>query len=705
MSAYRNIYMDGKKSLENFSQFRVPTYEEWRDITEKSLKGVSFEKKLLTHTYEGITLQPMYQEKDIADLKFTNSIPGAAPFIRGTDYILKEKAWEVCQELTVSTPKAFNEVAKHDLSRGQTALNIVLDTPTKSGVDANENAGDQGLSISSVQDLKEALAGINLSEIPLHINAGANALPFFAQLMATIKDNEQSTQTEDLTGCIGMDPLGELVANGSIPYSLESCYNAMADIIFWSKDNAPNLQTVIVDSSPYHNGGSNAVQEIAFSLATGVEYLQQLIDRGIAIDKAATSIRFVFSVGSDYFTEISKLRAVRVLWSKIVAAFGGKEQGQKMYIHARTSAWTKTKYDPYVNMLRDTTEAFSAGVGGANSIHVSPFDEPLQKATAFSRRIARNTSIILQEEAHVGKTTDPAGGSWYVEFLTDELAKKAWELFQQVEETGGITASLKLGNPQQQISDIKEKRWGNLDIRKDVFVGTNMYSNMTEKPVDVKPEDDSEFIQAHIKKVASYGHKTVTLSKDNATAQAITEATAGATLADIATALGQGSGDTEVQAIHATRATARFEELRQVTEEYIRTNGQAPKVFLANLGSVPSHKARADFATGFMEVASFEVISNNGFGSAEEAAKAALESGAEFTVICGKDESYAEHLVPLAKAIKAGNQDVTILLAGKPSEENEKAFREAGISDFIHVRSNCYEVLRKLQVEKGVVQG
>lgn len=692
--------MEQNKVLQEFSQFKIPTYEEWREVTEKSLKGASFEKKLLTHTYEGITLQPMYQRSDIEDLQFVNSLPGEAPFLRSTKKIQTERAWEISQELDISTPKAFNEVALHDLERGLTVLNIVLDRVTKNGTNPtnNEDVGKEGLNISSLKDVETALKNIDLEKVPVHIHAGANSLPLLAQFLAYVQKNNTN-----ISGCIGMDPIGELVTNGSLPYPLAKCYETMADITFWANENMPNLQTIIVDGSPYHNGGSNAVQELAFALATAVEYLNQLTDRGISVDKAASSIRFVFSVGSDYFMEIAKLRAARILWSKIVEAFGGKEEGQKMYIHARTSSWTKTKYDPYVNMLRGTSEAFAAAVGGSDSIHVSPFDEAIQKSTSFSRRIARNASIILQEEAQIGKTIDPAGGSWYVEKLTDEVATKTWELFQNVEERGGIIECLKEGYPQQLVGEIREQRWNNLNVRKDIFVGTNMYPNVDEKPIDMKREDDSALIEEHMKEVSAYKNVEVQFSEDSLTKQAIAAALDGATVANIASALKADGDDVKVEPIIATRATVKFEELREATEKYVEKTGARPKVFLANLGPIPSHKARSDFAAGFVEVASFEAIRNDGFQNVEDAVQGAIDSGAEITVICGNDESYKQYAADLAKSLKEKNSKMTILLAGKPSAVDEEAYRSAGIDDFIHLRANCYEILRKLQVEKGVI--
>ncbi len=700
--------MGDKKALEPFWEFPIPSYDEWREVTEKSLKGASFEKKLVTKTYEGIALQPMYQQKDAQDLPFIDSLPGQNPFLRGAGVVpTKDKAWEISQELTVSTPKEFNLAAKHDLSRGQTALHIVLDEVTKKRLpieDAKGLVGQLGLNVATVEDMQVAIEDIDLANTPVHIHTGVNSVPVLAILLGALQKN--NIEVSKLNGVVGMDPIGQLVENGTIDTALEECYNVMADVVKWSKENTPALQTVLVEGTPYHNGGSSAVEELAFSLATGVEYLQALTSRGVSIQDAAKSIRFVFSVGSDYFMEIGKIRAARILWSKIVTAFGGEESDGQLYIHARTSSWTKTKYDPYVNMLRSTSEAFAAAVGGANSIHVSPFDEPIQKSTAFSRRIARNISIILQEESHIGKTVDPAGGSWYIEVLTNELAEKAWALFQKVEMTGGIVTALHSGLPQQEVADTKANRLKNIEQRKDIFVGTNMYANTTEKTIDVLPEDDSAYIEKHVAEKLKAGATTVQFTNEtNVVDQAIQFAVNGATVAELATGLGQTEVALAIEPIVPSRGAEKFEEIRQASETYAKEQGESVKVFLANLGPIPSHKARADFTAGFFEVGSFEVLRNNGFMTSSEAAQAAIDSKASVVVICGKDESYQEQAADIIKAIKQENEEVTVMIAGKPADEDEANYRNAGVDEFVHIRSNCYEVLRKLQVEKGVVKG
>ncbi|MBP3041854.1 acyl-CoA mutase large subunit family protein, partial [Bacillaceae bacterium Marseille-Q3522] len=531
--------MEFKKTFFENLNFDIPSYNQWKEKAEKSLNGESLEN-LITYTYEGISLQPMYRQKDIRNTTLTYSYPGFSPFTRGKE--VTNNGWEVNQEINIGTPNEFNKVAKYEISKGQTSLNIVIDNPTKNGFNADEfpeETGNKGLSISGVSDVVMLLKDINLTYIPIHIYAGVNSLPLFSLFIAALEKEDR--KVKHLKGCFGMDPFKELITNGSIRYDLSEIYDIMTEITKWTLEYAPDLQTILVHSDPYHNGGSSAVEELAFTLSTGVEYLYALTTRGMDVNKAAPKIRFVFSIGSNCFVEIAKLRAARTLWARIVEVFGGSSNAQKMYIHARTSLWTKTVFDPYVNILRASTEAFSAVVGGANSIHVSCFDEAIQKSTSFSRRIARNTSIILKDEAKMALTTDPGGGSWYIEVLTNEIAKKSWDIFKKIESMGGILSALKRGFPQKQVNETAEKRENNLALLKDIFVGTNMYINLKEEELDIKPFDESHAIEYHVKQVKSRGGLlTIGLkNKTNIITKLVDLAKSGANLSQIARITGR----------------------------------------------------------------------------------------------------------------------------------------------------------------------
>ncbi|MGG1659867.1 methylmalonyl-CoA mutase family protein [Brevibacillus sp. NRS-1366] len=700
-----------------FKEFSVPTYEQWRAAAEKSLKGASFDAKLLTKTYEGITLQPIYRKEDIEKIPLTDDMPGAAPYVRGTRSLAEQggRSWQVCQEILANTAEAFNQAALHDLARGQTMLNVVLDRASVHGLDPDEAApdevGDKGLSLFCREDVDTAFQGINLEEVPIFLQSGALGVPVLSMIIAHLEANGRDIGK--LRGCIGQDPVATLLTEGRLPFSLATAFEAMLQTTRWVSMNAPELKTILVSAEPYHNGGGNAVTELAFSLAAGVEYIQALLERGLSIDEIAPRMQFVYAIGSDVFMEIAKLRAAKMLWSSIVASYGGSPDSQKMTIHARTSAWTKTVLDPNVNLLRSTTEAFSAVLGGVDSLHVSAFDEAIRPANEFSRRIARNTQIILEQEAHLAKVADPAGGSWYVEWLTDALAEKAWELFLQTEKQGGLLSSLEANIPQQVIEQIAANKAENIAKRKARVVGTNMYANVSEQPAqhETLPEIHQERIAALGTHRASKEDSSFTLALQQAAVEAdhqvgaaVQAALVGATIGDITKALTQSDlKEMTLKPLRLHRAADAFESLRKNSDAYLEKTGSRPAVFLANLGPVSKHKARADFAAEFFAVGGFEVLREHQFASAEEAAQVASASGAAITVICAGDATYPELVPPLARALKHANPQMVVLVAGLPEPELLASFQAVGVDDCIHVRTNCYQMLRQLQERTGVI--
>jgi methylmalonyl-CoA mutase len=699
-----------------FREFPVSSYEEWRNAAEKALKGASFAKKLITKTYEGIDLQPIYQQNDIENLPHTDFLPGFTPYVRGTDLLgYTSRPWDVCQEIAYSTPEAFNEALRFDLKRGQNAVNLVLDRATRQGLDADqakaEAVGQGGISMGSLEDLQQALEGIDLEKTPIYIQADTMALPMVAFLVALAR--QQGKKTEKIKGCIGLDPLGVLAREGTLDQPLESAYEVMGKLTAWAIKNSPHLQTIIVQGHPYHDGGGSIVQELGFALATAVEYLRQMQNRGLAISAVSPRLRFAFSIGSNFFMEIARLRAARLLWAKIVKAFGGDEQAQKMALHGRTSNWNKTVYDPYVNMLRTTTEAFAGIVGGCNSLHVAPFDEIIRSPDEFSRRIARNTHTILRQECHIARTVDPAGGSWYVESLTDAVARRSWALFQEVERRGGMGKALEAGFPQAQIAEVAAQRASHIARRQDVFVGTNRYANLQEKPLEVAAVDTQKRQReraAHLEQYrnrADANRRKSALEKLGATGDyrveaAIEAAGSGATLGDMVQALQlREPAKTTIKPVCIHRGAQPFENLRRAAEDYSAQTGSRPTVFLANMGPVSQHKARADFTAGFMAVAGFEILSNRGFANPEQAAQAALESGAAIVAICSTDATYPELVAPLTEHLKQAKPEIIVLLAGYPADQVE-AHKAAGIDDFIYLGANCYEILSRLQKKLGV---
>lgn len=602
----------------NFDEFPIPSYEDWYAAAVDSLAGASFEKALTTTTYEGLTLQPIYRKEDAQQ----HTLPGQPPYTRGNHPTAL--LWSIAQAIPYTTPEAFNAALRSDLERGQDAINL------------------DGISFSSTDELASAFADIDLTRYPIITTTSTNALPFVKLLFEYL-----GPSVAELRGCIASDPLGEQARMGTFPTRISTVYDEMAELTNWTIEHAPNLKTIAVNADVYHNAGANAIQELAFAIAGGVEYIRQMLERGLTIDTITPRMQFTFALGSQFFTEVAKLRAARQLWSQVIEAFGGSEA--RMNIHTHTSAINKTVYDPYVNMLRTTIEAFAGAAGGTDRMQLAPFDETLRQPDEFSRRIARNQQLILQHEVGLSRTIDPAGGSYYVEYLTDWLARQSWVIFQEVEKQGGLFNGLQAGYVQEQIAQVAAQRIANIEKRKDVLVGINMYPNLTETPI------------------ASVGQP------------------------------GEIEA-TNIRSLRPIRLAEPYETLRQNAAAYHQRTGAKSYIFLANLGS---YRARADFTTGFFEVGGFEVINKGRFNSPEEAAQAALDSNASVVVICSTDDNYPQIVPPLVSQIKTHKPDMVVILAGYPQDQIE-VHRASGVDEFIHIRANCYEINRWLQQQIGV---
>ena len=709
-----------KKSadVENFpdvplDEFTPPTDEEWKAACEALLKGAPFEKKMFTKTYEGITFDPMYTRKHTEDILPKGVMPGMGDYLRGVDaagYI--GKPWGIAQACDETLPAENNELLRHEHDKGATIYHIVLDTASRTGVDARqaEAVGDTGTSVTTVEDMHVLLTGLDLAKFPLYVYAGANAVPLLALVAAARRASGEDMA--EVRGIVGADPIGALAADGKLPTSLDAHYDSLAAAARWATVNAPHLRTVFVRSDVYSNGGANDVQEVASVLATATAYLRALCERGLTIDEAASQIAFAFSMGANFFLQIAKLRAVRPLWAQIVGAFGGSAEAQKMRIHARPALFFKTIYDPYVNMLRNTTEIFSGVVGGIDSFESAPFDEPIRKGDEFSRRIARNVQIMLQEEFGLLQPIDPAGGSWAVETLTRQMKEKIWAEFQRIEKEGGIIAALRAGSLQESMAAVLAARFKNADLRRDRIVGNNMYPNMTETLLETRAEDTAALKAQRTADIDAYLSDIDVKHRDEALASlrqahsvdnAVEAALAGATIAELMTAVTEGNGAETVTAIAPHRWSERFEALRQRTEEYKAEKNDNVKIFLANMGPIPQHKARADFTTGFLQVGAFEVLGNDGFKTVEEAADAARASGADAVVICSTDATYPEIVPALAPKLHEVLPKARVFLAGAAPKDLLETYKEAGIDEYISVRANCYEILESLQKQKGMI--
>jgi methylmalonyl-CoA mutase len=690
--------------------FPSPTYAAWQAAAVDSLGGKPFEK-LISPSCEGIPIQPLYRREDTAGIAAA-TVPGRPPYLRGATAAGNlVRPWAIAQELAYGGPAAFNRALRFDLEHGQTAVNLLLDGPTRAGKDPDGalpgEVGRGGVSLATVEDVAAALHGVELTATPLFVRAGTATLPLLALIAAHLR--RSGRPSSDLHGCLEDDPLGALAHEGVLPLSLERAFDEMAQVTLWAAHHAPHLATVAVHTYPYHNAGGNAVQELAFALATGVAYLRALARREVVINVAARHMRFDFAIGGNFFMEIAKLRAARLLWSQVVAAFGGDEDAQRLRLHGRTARRNKTTVDPHVNMLRVTTEALAAAVGGVESLHVAPFDEAARPPDEFSRRVARNAQVILQEEARLTGVIDPAGGAYAVEALTAQLVHAAWALFQEVEGQGGMADALKIGYAQTQIAAVAEKRAANLARRRDVLVGVNQFANPNEASPPADPTDYAALYRERAAQVANHrahdddpaAHSAalerlsemLAATPERMVETAIAAAAAGATLGELTRTLRVHDGARPtITPVALTRAAEPFEALRARSLSLReRTGERATRVFLANFGPPRQHKARADFAQSFFEVGGFQVLTNNGFPTPEAAAVAALESGAAAVVICSTDETYPEIVPPLVKAIRRKARDTVIILAGRPAEQVE-AHKKAGVDEFIYLGADCLAV-------------
>ncbi len=702
------------------AEFPRPSYEEWRREAEASLNGAPFEKKLVTATYEGISLQPIYRMEDApAGLE---NFPGFPGYLRGTHAAgYHRELWAVSQELPYGLVEDFNKAAKADLSRGQTGLNILLDIATVSGIDPDQaqvgEVGACGLSISTVRDILTALEGIDLEKVPVRVQAGCGALPVASLLYASLRRKGKTPAL--LRGGIEMDPLAVLARAGRLPVSLDGAYREMAVLASWNARNAPSFGAIGVNTQPYADAGASSAEELGCALATATEYLRQMKTRGLDVEAVAPLMRFSMAIGPQFFMEVAKFRAARLLWARVVEAFGGSKRARKLHVHGRTGTFNKTVLDPYVNMLRSSIEAFAGVVGGVDSMHVGPFDECIREPDDFSRRIARNTHVILSEECHVGQVADPAGGSWFVENLTEQLAAKAWKIFQDIEKAGGMAAALAAGTVQKMVADTAAKRISAVGQRRDVVIGTNMYPNLGEKALEKNAVDYASVHRRRAHQLQDYrvsadqvADRAVlsrlgnVLDADPETVlPALIEAAgAGATLGEISRALRSKDGlKPTATPVCCQRISQGYERLRAASEAYKAKTGKRPTIFLATMGSLKQHKARADFSRGFFSAGGFDSVYPKGFANAEDAAKAALESGCPIVVICSTDETYPELVPAVTKALKASKPQVKVILAGAPAPEHEAAYKAAGLDDSISIRTNNFTFNQTLLNQLGVL--
>lgn len=690
--------------------FEAVSADAWRQEVERGLEGADFDRRLVTHTPEGIAVRPLYTAADTPALAAGIELPGLAPYLRGREPLGR---WDDRRDARVAIDHPDPEVAQselaHDLRHGAGSVWLRLDASARLGRDeavasrADEHAAP-GIAWLSAAQVGALLDHLDAERVPVALDAGGNALPAVAILVAALR--ARGVRGARLAGTFGADPLGALAADGALPCSLAVARGQLAALSHWGVAQAPAVRVVTVSTLPYHDAGAHAAQELAYALATATTYLRWLVEAGLPVDAAARQIAFRVAVGNDVFMEIAKLRALRWLWAEVVRTAGGSEAAQAAPVHGVTSARTRTRRDPWVNMLRETAEAFTAVVGGADAVTTSGFDAALGVSDAFGRRIALNTQLVLDEEAHVGRVADPAGGSYYAESLTDALARSAWERFRGIEADAGMSAALFSGRVADELATTASERRDAHARRARTITGVSDFAELGEEAIPRRAPDAPALARARRDWLDRANRNAATREAfakvtDAALVDAAIEAAvAGASLGALTAALAGDDAAASLEPLPIRRDAAEFERLRDAADRYAERTGARARVFLANLGPLAAHKPRSDFATGLFAVGGIGVHASDGFEHPAAAAEAFATSGASVACICATDAAYAEHVEPLARLLRERGAS-EVIVAGRPSER-EAAWRSAGVGAFVHRGSDVVRALEKLHAALGV---
>lgn len=700
--------MSGINFVEDFSS---PTQEQWVAEVEKALKGAPFDKKMLTKTYEGITLRPIYTRQDWPADGDPSGFPGAAPFTRGGSAAGGvTSGWDIRQRYMWPDPKRCNDIILAELERGVSSLIVRFDAAAQAGLDgdadgAAASAGDNGVMVYSVDDLDLLLTGVHLDLVTVSLEAGPQFLPAAALLEALW--SRRRVAAGKALGAFNADPLSTLAGQGRLPVPVETALDQLADLAKHTAATYPNATAVRVDTSAYHDAGATESQDLGASMATAVAYLRAMTAEGMSIDDACRQIVFTYSLDADQFLSLSKLRAARKLWNRVAEACGANEPARAMKQHAITSTRMMTRYDPWVNMLRTTIACFAAAAGGADSVTVQPFNALIGLPDELGRRVARNTHIILSEESNLPRVVDTGGGSWYIESRTDDLARAAWGEFQEIEKQGGMAAVLKSGSFAEKIAKAYAEREKSLAKRKDALTGVSEFANIDEHPIPLEAPELGPIRKDAVDRLAATRKSGAAEAKVSAMKSAsaggiaeaaVAAAAAGATIGGMAAALGGEA--TTIEPLPTHRFAEQFEALRDASDGHRNKTGDRPKIFLANLGPVAKHTARATFAKNFFEVGGIMALTNSGFKDADTCTQAFKDSRAKIAILCSADPIYEEMVPAVAPALKQAGCDY-LFLAGAPGDKKE-AYMNAGVDDFIFLGCDVLQTLRSTLAKLGV---
>jgi len=614
------------------SGFEPATFEKWRQLVDKALKGADYERRLVAKTADGLRIDPLYTRADTLPAS-GSAVPGKTPFTRGTGVVAQDLGWQIHQRVVEADPAAANKVMLEELEGGANGLVLQIAGP-----------GQNGIRISSTADAAATFPGVYVDYAPVQLAGGIGGLEaarHFLAALTAIKHEAGGSAVSRLN----VDPLGTLAHFGSTWAPIDTALAETVKLAGEARKSERGISTVLVDATVPHEAGASEAQELAFLAAALVAYLRAFDAAGIAPKDAIGSIAFALSVDTDLFLNAAKLRAARTIIARIAEASGASANG--LHITAITSARMMAKRDPWTNMLRTTAACASGAFGGADAVTVLPFTWALGTPDRFARRVARNTQLVLQEESQLGRVVDPIGGSWYVEKLTDELARKAWSLFQDIEAKGGLVAALTSGALQDDIAAVAEARAKAIATGRIELTGVSVFPFLGDDGVKITPYGD----------VAS-------------------------------------TGPASLRPLTPRRVGEAFEKLRDEGDAFFASTGKRKQVFMANLGEIAEHNRRSQWMWNFLAAGGIEGLTSDGYKTAAEAAEGFAASGAKIACICSSDEVYAREAEAAARALKAAGAR-QVLLAGRPGEL-EAGLRAAGVDVFIYAGQNAVTVLEDL---------
>jgi len=695
------------------------TIEDWRVLAEKELKASP--ESLTWQTPEGIAVKPLYTAEDLEGMEHLGSLPGFAPFTRGPRATMYAgRPWTIRQYAGFSTAEASNAFYKRNLAAGQKGLSVAFDLATHRGYDSDHprvegDVGKAGVAIDSVEDMKILFDGIPLGDMSVSMTMNGAVIPILANFI--VAGEEQGVSRDKLSGTIQNDILKEFMVRNTYIYPPEPSMRIVADIIEYTAREMPKFNSISISGYHMQEAGATLVQELAFTLADGREYVRAALAKGLDVDEFAGRLSFFFAIGMNFFMEAAKLRAARLLWTRIMQEFQPKKPASLMLrTHCQTSGVSLAEQDPYNNIVRTAFEAMSAVLGGTQSLHTNSFDEAIALPTEFSARIARNTQLILQHETGVTKVVDPLAGSYYVESLTQDLADKAWSLIEEVEALGGMTKAVADGLPKRLIEEAATRRQAAVDRGEEVIVGVNKYRLESEDEIDILDIDNAAVRLGQIKRLEETKRRRdpkavasalaaltriAETGEGNLLAAAVEAARARATVGEISDAMRQVFGDHAavpkvVQQVYGD-SYAEDPEYRTVVtrlSDFAASLGTKPKILVAKLGQDGHDRGAKVISAAFGDIG-FEVVAGPLFQTPEEAAKLAISEKVHvvgLSSLAAGHKTLAPQLVDALRA--AGAAHIIVVVGGVIPRQDYQFLLDHGVSAIFGPGTNVLEAAR-----------